>query len=276
MQQSDSDSAPVKVGVLGGGQLGRMMAEAASPLGNTQLQVHCLDPAVDAPASFALPNSQFCCGQFNSKDPNNSDIVQFVKKHQIQVLTTEIEHVDCESIRLLASTVPGLVIEPSVDTLALIQDKYVQKCHLSKALASSSATSGKATVPMVDFREIVAVNGDQVVDKPVSEKLRALYLAVQDAAENKEHGLGYPMMLKRKRLAYDGRGNAVVRSREDIPKAVESLLGAELTTTTSPGNWMNISKALYAEKWATFKKELAVMVARSRTGQLVILITGDK
>ena len=59
-------------------------------------------------------------------------------------------------------------------------------------------------------------------------------------------------MLKSKRLAYDGRGNAVVRSEADVDTAVASL----------GGDWTN----LYAEQWVEYTRELSVLVARSRTG----------
>jgi phosphoribosylaminoimidazole carboxylase len=65
---------------------------------------------------------------------------------------------------------------------------------------------------------------------------------------------GFPFMLKSKRLAYDGRGNAAVASEDAIEGAVLSLGGFD--------------KGLYAEEWAPFDKELAVMVARSTTGEL--------
>lgn len=61
-------------------------------------------------------------------------------------------------------------------------------------------------------------------------------------------------MLKAKRLAYDGRGNALVDSEGDARAAVQSLGGFE--------------KGLYAEGHVGFTKELAVMVARSRDGQV--------
>lgn len=50
------------------------------------------------------------------------------------------------------------------------------------------------------------------------------------------------------RLAYDGKGNAVVKSEADFDAAVQALGGYE--------------QGLYAEKWAPFVKELAVMVVR--------------
>lgn len=57
-------------------------------------------------------------------------------------------------------------------------------------------------------------------------------------------------MLKKKRLAYDGRGNAVVNNESDIADAFERLGGSQL----------------YAEKWVPFTKELAVMVVLSKDG----------
>lgn len=65
--------------------------------------------------------------------------------------------------------------------------------------------------------------------------------------------LGYPFMLKARTLAYDGRGNYVVSGPEDIPAAL-GVLGAQV---------------LYAERWATFTKELAVMVVRTQSGDCI-------
>jgi len=59
---------------------------------------------------------------------------------------------------------------------------------------------------------------------------------------------GYPFMLKNKRLAYDGRGNAVVKSNSEVEEAFIKLGKHEL----------------YAEQWVPFEKELAVMVARTK------------
>ena len=56
-------------------------------------------------------------------------------------------------------------------------------------------------------------------------------------------------MLKRRRLAYDGKGNAVVKDEGAIPSALSSLGG------------VGKGDALYAERWVPFSKELAVMVS---------------
>ena len=58
------------------------------------------------------------------------------------------------------------------------------------------------------------------------------------------HEFGFPFMLKNKRLAYDGRGNAVVNEPSQIETAFEKLGGTDI----------------YAERGVKFTKELAVMV----------------
>ena len=58
---------------------------------------------------------------------------------------------------------------------------------------------------------------------------------------------GFPYMLKARKDAYDGRGNYPVRSASDVKDALEALKG----------------RSLYAEKWADFRKELAVMVVKT-------------
>ena len=60
--------------------------------------------------------------------------------------------------------------------------------------------------------------------------------------------LGWPFMLKSKTQAYDGRGNFKVRSKADCAAALQVLH----------------DRPLYAEKWAPFQKELAVIVVKTR------------
>ena len=75
--------------------------------------------------------------------------------------------------------------------------------------------------------------------------------AVKDVAEK----LSLPLMLKSRTQAYDGRGNFTLKSEDQIDAAIEAL-----------GNG---SRPLYAEKWAPFEREIAVMVVRSVDGTVV-------
>lgn len=89
----------------------------------------------------------------------------------------------------------------------MLQDKYVQKQHFRQA-----------QVPVGDFLEVS--NAQQ--------------------AEHAGREFGYPLMLKSRRFAYDGKGNAVVQSAEGLENAVQQLGGYK--------------HGLYAEKWAVFVK----------------------
>ncbi|KAF5375617.1 hypothetical protein D9757_008510 [Collybiopsis confluens] len=209
------------VGILGGGQLGRMFAAAASLL---NVKTVILDVGDDAPAKQVL-NSPHINGSF--KDP--SFIQQLAEK--VDVLTVEIEHVDVDALRKLRESHPQVEIHPSPETIGIIQDKYRQKLHLQVHL-------GGANAPLGLFQQIDVTPDD----------------IKRVAAE-----LGLPLMLKRRTLAYDGRGNYVLRSSEprDITAAIQFLC-------PNGGG----KGELYAEKWVPFIKELAVMVVRGRDGNV--------
>ena len=130
------------------------------------------------------------------------------------ILTLEVEHVNAHALEDLHQK--GVPVQPLPFVVKLIQDKYDQKVHLQKH-----------GVPLPDFDK---VDTEEQLHK-IGEKF------------------GYPMMLKSRFGAYDGKGNAVVPNAAGIPAAWEKLGGKE-------------GKKLYVEKWAPFKMELAVMVAR--------------
>lgn len=77
----------------------------------------------------------------------------------------------------------------------------------------------------------------------------------QEDMEKLAAKIGVPMMLKSRTLAYDGRGNSPLKSTDasDIAASLKHL-GAD--------------RPLYAEKWANFKKEVAVMVVRNKEGEV--------
>jgi 5-(carboxyamino)imidazole ribonucleotide synthase len=103
-----------KLGVLGGGQLGKMMALAA---GNWHLPLYLLDQSADFPAGRVSPF--FTEGNFKDFD----DVYNFGKDKQ--VLTIEIEHVNTEALHKLAEE--GVTIHPHPAKLDIIKDKGLQK-----------------------------------------------------------------------------------------------------------------------------------------------------
>ena len=104
----------LRLGVLGGGQLGRMLIQAANDL---NIHIHCLDPDPNAPCSEIAHS--FSCGSltdFNTVLNFGSD------KH---LITVEIENVNVEALVELEKK--GVKVFPQPNVLKLIQDKGLQK-----------------------------------------------------------------------------------------------------------------------------------------------------
>ena len=189
------------IGIVGGGQLGRMMTLAALPLG---FKVVVVNPSPNSPA--AQVGAEEIVGDLYDADA----IKKLAEKSDY--ITVEIEHLDTKVLSEIAAS--GTPVNPAPETIELIQDKYLQKEYLAK--------SGIPLAPFV-----------KIDDETSARK------ALED--------YGGKMLLKTRHGAYDGRGNMVVQSPEDIAKAFELFDG----------------RALYAEGFVPFTKELAVMVARS-------------
>ncbi|PQE27414.1 Phosphoribosylaminoimidazole carboxylase protein [Rutstroemia sp. NJR-2017a BVV2] len=189
------------VGLLGGGQLGQMLCEAANPLG---VKVVILD-APNSPAKQINAKNEHIDGSFI--DPEKIRVLA----KQVDILTVEIEHVDTVVLEELANA--GVEVQPSWKTLRTIQDKYLQKEHLTRAGVQTAFSQAVEAGTLEEFGRTQ----------------------------------GYPFMLKARKDAYDGRGNCPVKSESDIPNALEVLK----------------DRSLYAEKWANFQKELAVMVVKT-------------
>lgn len=99
------------IGVLGGGQLGRMLCQAASPMG---VRVSVLDPLQDCPAGKIAYHHQV--GSFKDMQA----VREFAKG--CGALTVEIEHVDVETLEALARE--NVDIEPKPFTIRIIQVNY--------------------------------------------------------------------------------------------------------------------------------------------------------
>ncbi|PIN26621.1 Phosphoribosylamidoimidazole-succinocarboxamide synthase [Handroanthus impetiginosus] len=217
IQESSSGGANLQVhgvshtvvGVLGGGQLGRMLCEAASQMA---IKVIILDPLEDCPAS------KLCHYHMVGSYDDSATVEEFAKR--CGVLTVEIEHVDAATLEKLEKQ--GVDCQPKASALRIIQDKYLQKVHFSRH-----------GIPLPKFM--------QIDDLESAKRAGDLF--------------GYPLMIKSKRLAYDGRGNAVAKSEDEISLAVNALGG--------------YARGLYVEKWTSFVKELSVIVVRGRDNTML-------
>jgi len=109
------------LGVVGGGQLGRMLAEAAAPLG---VETVVLDPTPDCPAAPVARDQ--IVGDFD--DPEAIGRLA----ERTDALTYEIELADPDHLAS-ASAEAGVPVQPTPETLRTIQDKFAEKEMLSAA-----------------------------------------------------------------------------------------------------------------------------------------------
>lgn len=112
-------SSNFKLGILGGGQLGKMLLFDTRKF---DIQTYVLDPSVEAPCKIA-------CDKFFQGDLMDFETVYNFGK-QVDVLTFEIELVNLEALEKLESE--GIKVYPSPKTLKLIQNKGVQKDFYNK------------------------------------------------------------------------------------------------------------------------------------------------
>jgi len=169
-----------QVAVLGGGQLGTMMATAAQAL---RINVHCLDPDLDAPAAY---NAQgFAEGEFTDKHT----VEAFGRN--AEVATIEIEKVSVEGMKALRDK-HGVAVHPRPEALELIQDKGLQKEFYRK--------EGYPTAPYQLW--------DSVDD------IKAAYANTE---------LTIPFVQKSRKGGYDGKGVHIVRTEADLGDLLEGL-----------------------------------------------------
>ena len=106
----------VRLGIVGGGQLGRMLALSAHSLG---VRVTCLEAGGSASPAGQVADT------IDGALSNVEALRELASRSD--VLTVEIEHVDVDALESVAAAA-NIPVHPSPGTLRLIQDKYAQKC----------------------------------------------------------------------------------------------------------------------------------------------------
>ena len=173
------------LGVLGGGQLGRMWAHAAQRMGyNTAV----LDPDAQSPAGLV------------SHHHIHTDYLDAAGLKQLaavcQAVTTEFENVPADALAQLAATLP---VSPAASAVAVAQDRAREKAHFVAC-----------GVPVAPYA---------VIDTP--EQLAALLARTAGAVAVDDL---LPGILKTSRMGYDGKGQLRVTTRDEL-KAGWAKLG---------------------------------------------------
>ncbi len=197
-------SSDFKLGILGGGQLGKMMLTETRKF---DIQTYVVDPSAEAPCQFGA--TQFFQGSLNDYDTVMN------LGNQVDVLTIEIENVNLEALETLENE--GKKVYPSPKTLRLISNKGNQKDFYTQ--------NNIPTAPYKRYKTLQALRIDA------------------------ENGLvELPFVWKTTEGGYDGNGVKVVRQITDLENLPET--------------------ECIAETMIPFKNELAVIVARSASGEI--------
>ena len=165
----------MKIGVIGGGQLGRMLALAGTPLGQ---QFAFLDPAPDACAQ--------ALGEHIRADYSDRDHLRQLADES-DVVTFEFESVPAETVAFLSQFVP---VFPNAESLRIARDRWFEKSMFQNL-----------GIPTPEFADIQSQNN-------------------LDAAVTR---IGLPAVLKTRTLGYDGKGQKVLRHRDDVTSAFAEL-----------------------------------------------------
>lgn len=197
------DRSP-RVGVLGAGQLGLMLAQAARDL---DVACHFYAESGDEPGASMGPVT---CGSLNDDDL----LARFAGG--VDVVTYEWENIPIPAVQQVEKFASVL---PSVRALEVSADRLAEKTFFTEL--------GELTARFapVDSRE-----------------------SLDDAIA----AIGFPAILKTRRLGYDGRGQAVLRQPADLDIAWKAIGGCPLIL----------------EEWVSFDRELSVIGVRGRDGNI--------
>jgi len=191
------------VGVLGGGQLARMLALAGAPLG---LQFLVVDSEPSACAGQVAPLLQADYRDFVA-------LGEFAKR--IDVATFDFENVPAETAQWLTEHTR---VFPNPRALAVAQDRLEEKTLFHSLGLETPAFAA------VDSR-----------------------IDLEHAAAR----VGFPAVLKIRRLGYDGKGQYRLRSAADLDPAWAALGGVPLILET----------------WISFEREVSVIAVRAQDGE---------
>jgi 5-(carboxyamino)imidazole ribonucleotide synthase len=190
------------LGILGGGQLGKMLCQAAS---NWDIKTAVMDKARDFPAAHLC--HRFVVGDFSRYE----DVYAFGKS--VDLLTIEIENINIEALERLESE--GVAVHPSPKTLRIVRDKVKQKEFYQEhglpvttfrtfenaAEVKRAVDDGSLSLPFVqksrsegyDGRGVLIVRTDEdiknLIDEPcLAEKLVDIAVEIAVIAARNHHG----------------------------------------------------------------------------------------
>lgn len=192
------------IGILGGGQLGRMLSHAAARLG---FDAHIYTDEEDSPA--ARVSAKATVADYH----DHAALARFAR--EVDVVTTEFENVPADTAAALVGA--GALVRPNANALAIAQDRVVEKTFFN--------ANGVRTAPFAEVNSAAELETAAAI-------------------------IGFPSILKTRRLGYDGRGQARLEGETGLAHAFDSLGGAPAIL----------------EGFCAFEREVSIIAARGEDG----------
>ena len=223
--------AATSIGIVGGGQLAWMLAEAAQHRG---VELHVQTPGANDPAvSLATSVVQ-------------ADVRDVAATRELasrcRAISFENEWVDLDGLQALAAD--GIAFVPDLQALQPLVCKRNQRELLQRLNLPSPAW-----FPLQQVHEPPAPTGDSNAN---AEQPSPTELPATPALPS---GFAYPLMAKAASGGYDGKGTVVLRSDADLEQLLQQVDAA---------GWI-------VEEFVSFEVELAVVAARDSLGEVVCL-----
>ena len=229
---------PGAIGIVGGGQLAWMLAEAAQRRG-VELVVQTPNPHDPAVALAA---------RVVQADVRDAQATRQLAQ-QCGAISFENEWLDLEALAPLEAD--GVCFVPSLEALRPLvckrsQRQLLQQLHLPCPRWFGLEQLGAAAPPDPH-------TADGPPAQPQAPPAPALAESTGPVAPTLPEGFAYPLMAKQASGGYDGRGTAVLRSDADLQALVEQV---------EPADWI-------VEEFVAFEQELALVAARDQAGEVV-------
>ncbi len=200
------------IGIIGGGQLGRMMTLSAKESG---FRVIVLEPSPQSPAG------QVADEEIVASYHDRNALSELAEKSD--VITYEFENIDYQSLQWLAEKA---YIPQGAELIKITQDRILEKQSLTDA--------GVDVAPYLVIRE----------RKDLEQGIQTI---------------GYPAVLKTARGGYDGKGQFVIKTQEEIEAAARLLEQGPCVL----------------EAWISFAKEISVVMTKGVTNELTCFPVGE-
>jgi 5-(carboxyamino)imidazole ribonucleotide synthase len=199
-----------RIGMLGGGQLARMLALAGAPLGLRFLQL--------------APEPAVATGLVDTITAAYTDRAALRElAGRTDVVTYESENVPVEAVDYLATLVP---VQPPPRALATAGDRWAEKDLFAEL-----------DIPTAPYAHVAS-------QQDVTAALART---------------GLPAVMKTRRLGYDGRGQVVCRTEEELHAAWQRFGGVPLL----------------CEQWIPFEREVSLVAVRSGSGEIRCYPAGE-